>query len=159
MAWRRLGRRAGLAATAVVLLAAGWALGRLGPAAAQAPASRWHDGPEARGHGHAAAEECARGGRIDGALAAIRASLALTPPQAEPWEAFAAALRDATARWDAACGAVDPDASRVGRGFARAEAALEWITAVRPAQNRLAAALDESQRRTLDGWWTQRRRS
>ena len=159
MAWRRLGRRAGLAATAVVILAAGWALGRLGPASAQAPASRWHDGPEWRGHGHAAADECARGGRIDVALAAIRASLALTPSQAEPWEELAAALRDATARWDAACGALAADASRVGRGFARAEAAVEWITAVRPAQTRLAAALDEDQRRTLDGWWAHRRRS
>jgi hypothetical protein len=151
---RKIGRRAAAVAAAVVVGGAACALERGGWTGEGGGAAGWRGGPEWRWHG----ASCERGARLDHALGAVRESLALAPAQRPAWDGFAAAVTEATASWDAACAAEAPGAASPTRAFARAEAALAWLAAVRPAHEALAAALDERQRRALESWWERRHR-
>ncbi|WP_270933172.1 Spy/CpxP family protein refolding chaperone [Falsiroseomonas oryzae] len=95
--------------------------------------------------------------RIEGQLAYFRAELRITDAQAQPWNAFADAIRAQAERLrqatqQAMAGAAEPGPApqQMERRIALLSAHLEAMRAVAAAATPLYAALSEEQRRTAD---------
>lgn len=95
--------------------------------------------------------------RIEGQLAYFRAELRITDAQAQPWNAFADAvraqaerLRQATQQAMAGAAEVGPAPQQMERRIALLSAHLDAMRAVAAAATPLYAALSEEQRRTAD---------
>ncbi len=95
--------------------------------------------------------------RIEGQLAYFRAELRITDAQAQPWSAFADAVRAQAERLrqatqQAMTGATDagPAPQQMERRIALLSAHLDAMRAVAAAATPLYAALSEEQRRTAD---------
>ncbi len=95
--------------------------------------------------------------RIEGQLAYFRAELRITDAQAQPWNAFADAVRAQADRLrqatqQAMTGATDPGPApqQMERRIGLLTAHLEAMRAVAAAARPLYAALSEEQRRTAD---------
>ncbi|WP_372624491.1 Spy/CpxP family protein refolding chaperone [Falsiroseomonas sp.] len=95
--------------------------------------------------------------RIEGQLAYFRAELRITDAQAQPWNAFAAAvrtqaerLRQATQQAMAGTTEPGPAPQQMERRIALLSAHLEAMRAVAAAATPLYEALSEEQRRTAD---------
>ncbi|WP_291296859.1 Spy/CpxP family protein refolding chaperone [Elioraea sp.] len=95
--------------------------------------------------------------RIEGRLAYFRAELRITDAQAQPWNAFADAVRTHAERLrqatqQAMTGATEPGSApqQMERRIALLSAHLESMRAVAAAATPLYAALSEEQRRTAD---------
>ncbi len=95
--------------------------------------------------------------RIEGRLAYLRAELGITDAQAQPWNAFADAvraqaerLRQATQQAMTSAPGPGPAPQQMERRIALLSAHLEAMRAVSAAAAPLYAALSEEQRRTAD---------
>ena len=94
--------------------------------------------------------------RTEEAMAYLEGRLGLTAEQRRAWRELAEAIRDSADAMQTAHDAIDDVEGSALARITNFEVVAEVTTAalrrIRPALERLYVSLDETQRRTLDGW-------
>jgi hypothetical protein len=141
-------------ATTLAILALAFAIPAIGAPMGQGPMMQGQQGMMMRGM-------CGMGSHVEGSLAYLKTELKITGAQTAPWDAFAAAFREAKGQ-GGQMEMMMPDGmmmgpknapplpERMARHRAMMEAHLAQMAKMQPAVEKLYGALSPEQKRTAD---------